>query len=189
MARTRKEISPEVDIQESETNIEETVEKETVKEVKVKKTFTDSDYILCKSVWFGGLNVTCPSGNCYEFARYGAECEINYRDLVALIRKGSDHIFTPRFVIMDDDLLDDFPTVRRAYEAMYTTADLQNILKLPTAQMKAEINKLPEATKAVLCKMIASEIASGRLDSIRKVRVLSEMFNSDFNLLSELFVR
>ena len=189
MARTRKEISPEVDIQESETNIQDTVEKQTVKEVKVKKTFTDSDYILCKSVWFGGLSVTCPSGNCYEFARYGSECEINYRDLVALIRKGSDHIFTPRFVIMDDDLLDDFPTVRRAYEAMYTTADLQNILKLPTAQMKAEINKLPEATKAVLCKMIASEIASGRLDSIRKVRVLSEMFNSDFNLLSELFVR
>ena len=62
MARTRKEISPEVDIQESETNMEETVEKETVKEVKAKKTFTDSDYILCKSVWFGGLNVTCPSG-------------------------------------------------------------------------------------------------------------------------------
>ena len=67
--------------------------------------------------------------------------------------------------------------------------NLKNILKLPTAQMKAKINKIPEATKAVLCKMIASEIASGRLDSIRKVRVLSEMFNSDFNLLSELFVR
>jgi hypothetical protein len=37
--------------------------------------------------------------------------------------------------------------------------------------------------------MIATEIASGRLDSISKVRALSEIFDSDFNLLSELFVK
>lgn len=193
MARTRQENKPEVENQEMKTENNDTTN-DITKEVKIektkeKKTFTDSDYILCRSVWFGGLNVTCKSGNSYEFSDYGAECEVNYRDLVSLIRKGSDHIFLPRFIILDDDLLEEFPRVKASYETMYTTNDLLNILKLPNSRMKSEIAKLPTASKDVLCKMIASEIASGHLDSISKVRVLSEIFDSDFNLLSDLFVR
>lgn len=104
------------------TKTEETVETKATE--KPKKTFTDSDFILCRSVCFGGLNITCPSGNTYEFKDYGKTCEINYRDLVTLIRKGSDHIFLPRFIIEDDDLLADFPSVTKVYDNMYTAEDL-----------------------------------------------------------------
>lgn len=193
MARTRQENKPEIENQEMNTEnndiTNDTIKEEKIEKIKEKKTFTDSDYILCRSVWFGGLNVTCKSGNSYEFSDYGSECEVNYRDLVSLIRKGSDHIFLPRFIILDDDLLEEFPRVKASYETMYTTNDLLNILKLPNSRMKSEISKLPTASRDVLCKMIASEIASGHLDSISKVRVLSEIFDSDFNLLSDLFVR
>lgn len=194
MAYTKKTAKQTEEIKDSETVesvVEETTEKEVIPktEKQVKKTYTDSDYILCRSVWSGGLNVTCKSGNSYEFKDYGTECEINYRDLVALIRKGSDHIFLPRFVILDDDLLEEFPSVQKTYEAMYTREDLVDILALPISKMKTEIVKLPAATKNVLCKMISTEIVSGRLDSISKVRALSEIFDSDFNLISELFVR
>lgn len=193
MARTRQENKSEIENQEMNTEnndiTNDTIKEEKIEKTKEKKTFTDSDYILCRSVWFGGLNVTCKSGNSYEFSDYGSECEVNYRDLVSLIRKGSDHIFLPRFIILDDDLLEEFPRVKASYETMYTTNDLLNILKLPNSRMKSEISKLPTASRDVLCKMIASEIASGHLDSISKVRVLSEIFDSDFNLLSDLFVR
>lgn len=180
-ARAKKEnvagtVKPETKV------VEETQKKE-------KREFTDSDYILCRSVCYGGLNITGQSGNYYEFRDYGYECEINYRDLVSLIRKGSDHVFLPRFVILDSDLLDEFPTIKRAYEKMYTRNDLLEILNLPTNQMEAAINELPSATKSVLEKMVASEISNGSLDSISKVRKLSRIFDSDFNLLSELFVR
>jgi hypothetical protein len=189
--KTAKQIDEVNDIGTVDSAVEEVTEKEVITktEEKIKKTYTDSDYILCRSVWFGGLNVTCNSGNSYEFKNYGAECEINYRDLVSLIRKGSDHVFLPRFVILDEDLLEDFPSVQKTYETMYTRNDLADILALPISQMKVEIAKLPDATKNVLCKMISTEIASGRLDSIAKVRALSEIFDSDFNLLSELFVK
>lgn len=173
----------------TEEVIEDTkpIDKKTVE--KVKKTFTDSDYILCRSVWYGGLNITCPSNNTYEFRKYGAECEINYRDLVALIRKGSEHIFLPRFVILDEDFLAEFPSVKRAYESLYTAKDLREILELPVNRMKTEIANLPDESKTVLCQMVSTEIVKGRLDSISKVRALSEIFDSDFNLLSELFVK
>ena len=176
-----------------ETNKEIATEKEEIVVEKTtkkrKKIFNDSDYILCRSVWFGGLNVTCPSGSSYGFSKYGAECEIVYRDLVSLIRKHSDHIFLPRFVIEDDDFLEDFPNIKSVYKNMYTASDLMEIVNLPNSRMKAEIESLPTESKNMLCKMIATEIAKGRIDSISKVRMLSEIFNSDFDLISKLFVK
>lgn len=177
-AATKTEIKTET----IETPVEAVAEKE-------KKVFTDSDYILCRSVCYGGLSISSQSGNLYEFKDYGYDCEINYRDLVSLIRKGSDHVFLPRFIILDDDFLEDFPTVKQVYEKMYTRNDLLEILDLPTYKMELAIKELPDATRNVLERMIATEIANGHLDSISKVRKLSEIFNSDFNLLSELFVK
>lgn len=162
---------------------------EVIPVIKEKKTFTDSDYILCRSVWSGGLNVLSPSGILYEFKDYGAECDINYRDLVDLIRRGSDHIFLPRFVILDEDFLENFPTVQKVYGEMYTKEDLVQILELPVPAMKREIEKLPVATKNSMRNLVATQIATGKLDSIAKVRELTTIFNSDFNLLSDLFVK
>lgn len=168
------------------TPVEEVTKEEPVKEVRV---FTDSDYILCRSITYGGLYICGQSGNAYEFKDYGSECEINYRDLVSLIRKGSDHVFLPRFIILDDDLLNEFPTIKRAYENAYTRKDLLDILALPISKMKAAIAELPEETQDVLEKMIGEQIVNGNLDSIAKVKALSNLFDSDFNLLSDLFVR
>ena len=169
--------------------VKEKIEESKQVVVEEKKAFSDSDYILCRSVWSGGLNVVSQSGNLYEFKDYGSECEINYRDLVTMIRRGSSHVFLPRFVILDEDFLEDFPTIQRVYGEMYTKDDLLEILDLPVSRMTAEIAKLPEATKNSMRNLIATQIANGRLDSIAKVRALTEIFNSDFNLLSDLFVK
>lgn len=184
----KKKVTDEVETTVTSTEEVEDVKAEVIKEeVKVKKEFRDSDYVLCRSVWSGGLNVTCKSGATYEFKKYGTDCDIEYRDLVYLIRKNSDHIFTPRFVILDEDFLDDFPQVKRVYSTMYSPTELHTILELPIGQMKAEIESLPDATKKTLLSLAATEVANGRLDSIKKVKALSEIFGSDFNLLSELF--
>lgn len=189
----KKNEEKSVVIQTSEDVIAEEIVEDTIVEeseiVKEKKVFTDSDYVLCRSVCSGGLNIISQSGNLYEFKDYGSECEINYRDLVTLIRRGSDHVFLPRFVILDDDFLEDFPTVQKVYGTMYTMNDLVEILELPNVQMKREIEKLPEATKDSMRNLIATQIANGKLDSISKVRELTTIFNSDFNLLSDLFVK
>lgn len=186
---TVKETVAEVFKEAMKEVVKETIEESKPVVVEEKKAFTDSDYILCRSVWSGGLNVVSQSGNLYEFRDYGAECEINYRDLVTLIRRNSDHVFLPRFVILDDDFLKDFPTVQRVYGEMYTKDDLVEILELPISRMKTEIEKLPEATRNSMRNLIATQIANGKLDSIAKVRALTEIFNSDFNLLSELLVK
>jgi hypothetical protein len=194
------EIETIDDIVALETDVEqenvqsETGSKSTKKNVKTtlekkKKVFTDADYILCRSVCYGGLYVSGQSGNIYEFKDYGKDCQIKYRDLVTLVMKGHEDVFLPRFIILDEDFLEDFPTIKETYEKMYTRKDLLDILDLPVNQMRSAIRELPESTKEILEKMIATEIGNGHLDSISKVRALSEIFDSDFNLLSELFVK
>ena len=177
----------EVNEKTVETNV---VKQPVVKEVvKEKKVFTDSDYILCRSVCSGGLNVIAPSGILYRFNDYGDEYEINYRDLVNMIHRHYEDVFLPRFVILNEDFLEDYPTVKKVYGKMYTMNDLIEILGLPNTQMKKEIEKLPETTKGQMRNLIATQIANGKLDSISKVRALTEIFKSDFNLLSDLFVK
>ena len=157
--------------------------------VKQKKKYRDGDYILCHSIIAGGLNINCRSSNVYEFKNYGATCEIEYRDLVELIRKRSDHIFKPRIIIDDEDFLADFPQVKQVYTEMFTVGDLKAILLLPDSQIENEINKLPNELKTTLKSLAATMISSGEIDSIRKVRVLTDTLDADFNLLSELFAK
>ena len=109
--------------------------------------------------------------------------------MVTLIRRGSDHVFLPRFIILDDDFLEDFPTVKKVYGKMYTREDLEEILELPNSQMVREIEKLPNETREVMRNLIATNMANGKFDSISKARDLSKVFGSDFNLLSDLFIK
>ena len=100
-------------------------------------------FAICVAIKLRMLSLVV-SGNLYEFKDYGSECEINYRDLVTMIRRGSSHVFLPRFVILDEDFLEDFPTIQRVYGEMYTKDDLLEILDLPVSRMTAEIAKLPD---------------------------------------------
>lgn len=171
------------------TEVEKEINEEVVKNkiVKPKKKFNDGDFIMCHSVIVGGLNVNCRSSNHYEFNKYGGECEIEYRDLVDLIHKHSDHIFKPRFVIDDEDFIEEFPQLKKFYAELYTTDDFKEILKLPNNVMKQNIAMMPDETKDTLKKLAATMVGTGEIDSISKVKALTEIFGANFNLLSELF--
>lgn len=151
---------------------------------------TDShskEYIMCRSVTNGGLNINCKSGNVYEFDKYGSDCEIEYHDLAALVRKHSDHIFNPRIIIENDDFIAEFPQLEKVYEKVYSASDIEEILNLPVGQMSTEIKSMPKNVFENLRSLIATKIADGSIDSVRRIRALSEIYDSDFNLLSELF--
>ena len=145
------------------------------------------NYVLCRSIIAGGLHITCKSGNTYYFKDYGTECEIEYYDLLALIRKHSEHIFLPRILIEDDSVLEEFPQIQKTYEDAYTREDIMEIIDLPLSQMQSALMSLPESTKDTVRSLVTTEIANGHIDSVKKIRFLSEYYDSDFNLISELF--
>lgn len=166
----------------TKTSVDEN--KEVKKEVK---EFAPHDGIMCRSVWAGGLNITCRSGNFYEFKDYGDTAVIEYQDLAALARKRSDHIFVPRIIIEDEDFLNEFKQIKDFYEEVYSEGDLKAILHLPSKQMADAINRLPEAVIPTIRSLAATMVGTGEIDSLRTIRTLDTIFGADFNLLSELF--
>lgn len=188
MGRPKKETVIQHDIFEAETAVENMPVVEDIKPEIKKKEFSDHDYILCHSVTTGGLGIIGgKTDTYYRFNNYDSQCDIEYADLVQLVRSRSDHIFLPRIIIDDEDFLAEFPQVIEVYNNMYSRGDLRKILELPADRMRQEIDKMPDGAKDNLRTMAATMVANGSLDSIASVRVLSDIFGADFNLLSELF--
>ena len=149
-----------------------------------KKEFGQEDLILCRSMVSGQLFVDgVRSGLLYTFADYNDTCEIEYRDLIYLVRSYKDKtIYEPRIIIEDEDFIAENPKLAELYESMYTKGDLMEIINLPISQMVDTINALPMGCKNALKGITATMIDNGQLDSIQKIKALDEIFGTNMLL-------
>ena len=149
-----------------------------------KKEFGQEDLILCRSMVSGQLFVDgVRSGLLYTFADYNDTCEIEYRDLIYLVRSYKDKtIYEPRIIIEDEDFIAENPKLAELYESLYTKGDLMEIINLPLSQMVDTINALPMGCKNALKGITATMIDNGQLDSIQKIKALDEIFGTNMLL-------
>lgn len=185
---TTKSVSTEKSVEPSatetivvETNVEESNVIETKKE---KRVFEQTDLIPCRSMVNGALYIEGNrSGILYSWADYDDVQEVEYRDLIYLVRTRNDKsIYAPRIIILDDDFIEQESSVRDFYDSMYTTSDLKQIFSLPEKQMIDEINKLPSGAKETVKGMAATMISSHALDSVRKIKALDKIFGTNMIL-------
>ena len=166
------------------------VEKEPVKktEKKTKKTFDQEEGVLCRSVTEGLLLVGGPKTSMtYRFTDYGVEQDIEYRDLVAIVRSKFQYIDYPYFVILDDDFIEEFPQVKRFYEDNYPLDDLRSVLKEPIDTMIEIIEKLPKGAVDSLKNMIATDVSLGQINEIDRLNALNKFYGVDFLAINEVF--
>lgn len=177
---------------EKPAKVEEVVEEKAPvetkkKEAKSKKVFDQADRILCRSVTPGGLYLDgAKTKQAYSFSDYGDETEIEYRDLVALVHVKSSYLFHPYFVVEDRDFVAEFPNLAEFYAEFYDDLDLEGILELPLGAMIEKLKKLPAGAAENLKVIASSQVADGRLDSVKKIKELNEFFGIDLNLIAEL---
>jgi len=186
-SRGRKPSTAKTTAKKEVEKIEEEVQevKETKKE---KKEFGQEDGILCRSVTEGLLIVTGPKSDMgYRFPEYGTEMEIEYRDLVAIVRSKFNLIKYPFFVILDDDFVQEFPQVKKFYEDNYPVFDLRDILQKPIPEMVSIIKKLPQGAVESLKNIISTDIQSGNINEIDRVKALNEIYDMDFNMVNAVF--
>ena len=142
-----------------------------------------TDLILCRSVTAGWLGVSGKSGQYYIFENFGDECELEYQDLFALKSRHSNYIYAPHFVIEDEDLLDNprWADVKKFYDdEVYTLADVEAVLNTPTPGFKAALEKMPRGLAKSLQVYVAEKIEDGSFDSLKKIRIIDEVFGTDF---------
>lgn len=170
----------------SHTKTQEPIEvkKEEVKDIK---HFNKEDEIPCKSMTLGTLIMTgIKSKEDYIWSGYGDITDVQYQDLTALVNRQSEYIFSPYFVIEDEDFIEEFPKLKTFYENQITTSDLEDILALNERDMIKAINNLPIKAKETLKSIAGIQVSSGAIDSISKIRALDEYFGTELNLLQGL---
>ena len=162
-------------------------EKKSTPKPAKKKTFDPSEGIECRSVVTGqlfleGFKTKMP----YQWTNYGDVVEVEYRDLQALVLQKSGYVFNPFFIIDNEDFVEEFPFLKKFYEQNYTVKELNDILQHPVEQMISEINALPKSAVDTLMKIASNQVALGQIDSVRKIKALDEIFDTDLNLISEI---
>lgn len=152
-----------------------------------QKKYADDDGIVCESITSGELGmIGAKSGNSYTWTCRGDETEVEYADLVAAIRSNKTHVFSPLFIIKDEEFLSKFPQVTKVYDSMYTLSDFEEVFALPAMQMKEVISSLPSGVQKSMINLASTMVANGRLDSVQKIKILDEMFDTKLMLMTEL---
>lgn len=157
----------------------ETIETVAEETKATKKVFEKDTPIPCRSICTGVLYVQGDrSKNDYMFYDYDEVVDIEYQDLVTMIARRANAITKPQFIVMDEDFIAQNTQLQDIYSSMYTTKDLREIFKLSAPQMKKAILDLPEGAKKAILGLASTMVETGQLDSIAKVKIVDEIFDT-----------
>lgn len=172
---------------EAETVNNEVVQETAPTPVKKKdpRKFEQTDPILCRSVTYGELLYPAKKSHLlYSWANYGDVTEVEYQDLQALRSTRSAYLNAPYFVIEDEELLEQWPELKKLYEKI-AVVDIDKMFDLPLAKFKAALRNLPVGFRDSIKNIASAKILDGTLDSISKIKAIDEVFNTDLKLLIE----
>lgn len=161
----------------------------TVEVKKEKKTYAPTDGIPCKSITNGGLYMPGLKSNIlYTWIDAGDVIEVEYQDLQAAIRSNNGYVMNPFFVIEDEELVAQFPQLKKIYDALYSVGELEDVLtELSPGDMKTTILSLPKGAQDSIKHLASKMVSDGRLDSVRKIKVLDEIFDTEMSIMTGLF--
>ena len=177
------------EVEKMDVDVIEEVEAE-VKATKTKKVATKevrkyapSDMIPCRSITYGELLLPgAKSKLLYTWANYGDITEVEFQDLQALKSTRSTYIFKPRFIIEDEELVEQWTNdLGKIYEDIVAT-DVEAMFKLPAGQLKAKLKKAPSGIQQAVKNLAGEKIMNGSLDSLAKIKVIDEVLGTQLKL-------
>lgn len=155
-------------------------EEDVIQEKKVeKKKFVATDLIPCVSITPGEMFFEgAKTKTLYTWPDADAVEELEYQDLAYAARSKDRMMYKPRYIVLDKDFLAEFPRLDEVYAGLYSIKDLESILNLSPSQMEKEISILPDGAKDALKTIIATKIANGTFDSVKRIQKLDEIFGT-----------
>ena len=162
------------------TTSKEKTEEVKEKSVKERRVFDKEDLIPCRSITFGELlMVGAKTKFVYKWADYDDVQDVEYQDLVYDVKiPGGSYSRFPRFVVLDDDFLEQNPVLDDVYSKIYSKSDIRKILDLSPNELKKTVEGLPKGVKDSLKTMVATMITNGSFDSMNKIKILDEALDT-----------
>ena len=166
--------------------VSEEIEVAQVAKTEPKKTlrkYAPDELITCRSITYGELLLTgTKSKLLYSWSNYGDTTEVEYQDLQALKSTRSSYLFKPRFVIEDEELVEQWG---KDFNDMYKNivdVDVEDLFKLPVGQFKSKLKKAPKGVQQAVKNIAGEKIMNGTLDSLTKIRAIDEVLGTDLKL-------
>ena len=175
---TTKEIVTE---EKTEATAYETKTKTEVK--KASRKFAQDDLIPCRSITFGELLLTgTKSKLLYSWANYGDVTEVEFQDLQALKSTKSSYLYRPRFIIEDEELIEQWSKdFKELYDGIIEV-DVEEMFNLPLTQFKSKLKKAPKGVQQAVKDIAGEKILNGSLDSLKKIKAIDEILGTDLKL-------
>lgn len=168
------------------TNQTENVETQVNTEAKsvTKKTakkYAPNDMIECRSVTGGELIMIGDKTKLhYTWSDYGDTAYVEYQDLQALQSKKSGFLIKPRFVIEDEELVEQWASMLKPIYNKINTRDIEEFFKLPVNKFEAQLQVMPVGLREAVKTKAVQMIQSDELYDIRKVRAIDAAWGTDF---------
>ena len=173
-------------IEDVETTVEGEVENVKPTVIKESRKYAPDDMIPCRSLTYGELLLTGKKSKLlYSWANYNDITEVEFQDLQALKSTRSSYLFKPRFVIEDEELVEQWG---KDFADMYSNiveVDVEDLFKLPLAQFKSKLKKAPKGVQQAVKNIAGEKILNGSLDSLAKIKAIDEILGTDLKLYIE----
>lgn len=161
-----------------------------VKETKSKKAapkevrkYAPSDMIPCRSITYGELLLPGPKTRLlYTWANFNDVTEVEFQDLQALKSTRSTYLFKPRFIIEDEELVEQWKSdFGKMYDEI-TNTDVEALFNLPVNQLKAKLKKAPSGIQQAVKNVAGEKIMNGSLDSLAKIKAIDEVLGTELKM-------
>lgn len=178
--KNTKQIELDETIVDVEEETVETPKKVQAKKVSVRK-YAPTDEIECRSVTGGELFLVGPKSKLlYTWEDYNDVTSVEYQDLQALQSRRSGFLVKPRFVIEDEELVEQWGTMLKPIYDKIKTQNIEDFFALPLNKFKAQLKTVPTGLKDAIKTKAVQMINNEELYDIRKVREMDAAWGTDF---------
>ena len=180
MANKKETVTEEI----VETVVQEEVSaKDTSTVKKTPRKYAPDDMITCRSTTFGELLLTGPKSKLlYVWSNYNDTTDVPFQDLQALRSTRSSYMFRPRFIIEDEELVEQWSKDLGDMYKEIAHVDVEDLFKLPINQFKAKLKKAPKGVQQAVKNIAGEKIMNGSLDSLAKIKAIDEILGTDLKL-------
>ena len=168
--------------EEKIVKVEESIEFEKATPAKkAPKKFAPDDRIECRSVTGGELILIGQKSQLqYTWADYNDVAYVEYQDLQALQSRRSKFLIKPRFIIEDEELVEQWGSMLKPIYERVITQDIEDFFNLPINKFKAQLDVMPDGLKDAIKTKAVQMIQSDELYDVRKVREMDAAWGTDF---------
>ena len=173
-------IKKEVIATENIESVEQEIKKPST---KTPRKYAPDDMVPCRSVTYGELLLSAPKSKLlYSWANYNDVTEVEFQDLQALKSTRSSYLFRPRFVIEDDELVEQWGKDFKDMYSKIVNVDVEEIFNLPIGKFKTALKNSPKGVQQAVKNIAGEKIMDGSLDSLAKIKAIDDVLGTDLKL-------